>query len=380
MPAKKRKREGAPDCAAPHMPPLALPRLGLGTFKLKGGACQRSVLAALQPGAPGAMGFGLVDTAHIYGNERDVGRALARLPVPSPALPVAAAAASPVAVVAAATTTAAARGGVYVQTKLWRSQQGVDAATGRCRAAQALPRQLKLLGLSYVDCWLLHWPGPGRYLGRPPVRKRSGADQPLPWGKELIERNQGADAMVPADWAPAMRRATWRAMCADLEAGRARALGVCNLSAAQLAELLAWCDAEGLARPSVLQNELHPLLRQPRARALCREEGVLFQAAAPLGAGVLPLAQLPPVRAAAEAHGATSAQVLLAWALARADSVLVKFSSATHAAENAAALQLELSAEELAAIDTCGDDVRGADDGGRSTMATWLKERDPSVY
>ena len=42
MPAK-RKREDAPNCAAPQMPPLALPRLGLGTFKLKGGACQRSV-------------------------------------------------------------------------------------------------------------------------------------------------------------------------------------------------------------------------------------------------------------------------------------------------------------------------------------------------
>ena len=360
---KKRQKRQPPPM------PIALPRLGLGTFKLKGDACVRSVQAALQ-----TPSLGLVDCAHIYANEREVGRALAR---------------------------SGLREDVFVQTKLWRSHQGVDATTGRSRAAQALPRQLKLLGLTHVDCWLLHWPGPGRYLGRPPVRKvkntasdgdggdggdggsgssSSGSEarlQELPWRRVLIERNLGADAMVPSDWNAAMRHETWRVMCADLAAGRAKALGACNLSARQLRELLAYCDAQGLARPALLQNELHPLLRQPATRALCRAEGILFQASAPLGAGVLPLAELPPVMAAAAAHGASAAQVLLAWCLARADSVLVKFSSAVHAAENKVALQLELSAAELAAIDACGDEA-AAD--ARTTMGTWLKERDPDAY
>eukprot|EP00976_Prorocentrum_cordatum_P085709 1186206-Prorocentrum_minimum.AAC.1 len=67
--------------------------------------------------------------------------------------------------------------------------------------------------------------------------------------------------MVPSDWSPEMRLDTWRHM-AGLAGPRrgARAVGVCNFSARQLEELLAFCTSEGLPAPAVVQNECHPLL------------------------------------------------------------------------------------------------------------------------
>eukprot|EP00937_MAST-01D_sp_MAST-1D-sp2_P003012 g3012.t1 len=320
--------------------------------------------------ALGDVGYRCVDSAHIYANERDVGRAVRLCGL--------------------------AREAVYVQTKLWRSHVGDDPRTGRPRARQALPRQLKALGLEYVDLWLLHWPGPGRYLAKPPVvnaasagagagaagaaaaratELRGGALLPT----KVLSRHAGV--FVPPDWTPRMRLETWEHMAGDVRAGRARALGICNATAAQLRALLRHCAARALPRPAVLQQEFHPLLQQREVRALCRAEGIAFQAAAPLGAGLLRLESLPAVVAAAAAHGAPPAQVLLAWALARADSVVVKATSARHVRENGAALQLRLRGAELAAIDKCEEEVAGvAGRQERHTMATWLRERDPGCY
>lgn len=50
----------------------SMPTLGLGTWALNGAACENAVYAALK------AGYRLIDTAKYYGNEREVGRALAR--------------------------------------------------------------------------------------------------------------------------------------------------------------------------------------------------------------------------------------------------------------------------------------------------------------
>ena len=371
-----RAKRARNNSTAPH---LCVPSLGLGTYRLKGAACERSVRLAVRD-----VGFRLVDTAHIYANEREVGRAVRLSGVP--------------------------REQVFVQTKLWRSHQGNEARTGRARAPQALPRQLKVLGLEAVDLWLMHWPGPGRYLAKPPVCRAASQAAPKNGdrgcaGSSLLPAkmvSRHVNTQVPSDWTPQMRLETYGHMVADLRAGRAKALGVCNMSAAQLRALLAYCDARALPRPAALQQEFHPLLQQREVRALCRHEGIMFQADAPLGAGLLQLERLQPVADAATAHGATAAQVLLAWALARADSVVVKATSASHLRENFAAQQLELSAQELKKIDMCEEAVavresaqrHEAEMGAaqeqpeseqqqeqrRHTMATWLREQDPSCY
>ena len=101
---------------APH---VALPRLGLGTFRLRGEAAGRAVLAAL------ACGYRHIDTASIYKNEAEVGAAVRASGVP--------------------------RGEVFLTSKI-SPYEMLDAAA----ACEGI---VSRLGVDYLDLLLLHWPG-----------------------------------------------------------------------------------------------------------------------------------------------------------------------------------------------------------------------------
>lgn len=101
-----------------------IPVIGLGVYQTAPGeTTHRAVLDAL------ALGYRHVDTARIYDNEEDVGRALRASGVP--------------------------REDVFVTTKLWNSDHGYDRALRACDAS------LARLGLAYVDLYLIHWPVAG---------------------------------------------------------------------------------------------------------------------------------------------------------------------------------------------------------------------------
>ncbi len=103
----------------------SIPALGLGVYQAPAGrVTHESVSEALR------VGYRHIDTAAIYGNEADVGRAILDSGI--------------------------ARSEVFVTTKLWNQQQGYDSAL------RALERSLALLRLEYVDLYLLHWPVPGK--------------------------------------------------------------------------------------------------------------------------------------------------------------------------------------------------------------------------
>ena len=98
-----------------------IPVLGLGVFQSPPGDATRQAVAwALEDG------YRLIDTAAMYGNEADVGRAVRESGLP--------------------------RKDVFVTTKLWYSEHGYDSAK---RAAR---RSLDALGLEYIDLYLIHWP------------------------------------------------------------------------------------------------------------------------------------------------------------------------------------------------------------------------------
>jgi diketogulonate reductase-like aldo/keto reductase len=99
---------------------LPMPRLGFGTFNLE----TPQIAAALE------AGYRSFDTAAAYGNEADVGRAIAEGKVP--------------------------RDEVFVTTKVWNRDQGRD------RTGKAFEAGLDRLGLDYVDLYLIHWPAPRR--------------------------------------------------------------------------------------------------------------------------------------------------------------------------------------------------------------------------
>lgn len=106
---------------------VAIPRVGLGVYQTpRGDETKRAVLEALR------VGYRHIDTARVYGNEGDVGAAIAESAVP--------------------------RAEVFVTTKLWNDDQGYD------RALSAFDASARLLGLGVIDLYLLHWPVPRRRL------------------------------------------------------------------------------------------------------------------------------------------------------------------------------------------------------------------------
>ncbi|HEV7808857.1 MAG TPA: aldo/keto reductase [Solirubrobacteraceae bacterium] len=99
---------------------VEIPKLGLGTWQLTGAACEAAVADAL------ALGYRHVDTARMYGNEAEVGRAIAASGV--------------------------ARGDVFLTTKL------LPSALSAAGVRRQLDCSLSDLRLDHVDLLLIHWP------------------------------------------------------------------------------------------------------------------------------------------------------------------------------------------------------------------------------
>ena len=143
-----------------------------------------------------------------------------------------------------------------------------------------------------------------------------------------------------------------------LQEGKAKAIGVCNYSMRHLKELFETCEV----RPMVNQVEFHPLLVQAELLEFCEREGLAFQAFASLGSGDSRRARdffaLSGVQAAARAHGATPAAVLLRWATQKGCHIIPKSSDPGRMKQNAAIFGLHLTDEELRAIDAANVNAR----------------------
>ncbi|MGW5349634.1 aldo/keto reductase [Streptomyces sp. NPDC004031] len=112
-----------------HIPSLTLnngtsiPQLGFGVFQIPPDDTRQAVLTALE------SGYRHIDTAEMYGNEREVGTAVRE--------------------------SGLARGDVFVTSKLNNGHHAHDAAL------TAFGRSLDDLGFDYLDLFLIHWPLPG---------------------------------------------------------------------------------------------------------------------------------------------------------------------------------------------------------------------------
>jgi diketogulonate reductase-like aldo/keto reductase len=101
---------------------IEIPMVGLGTWTLRGQEAYDSVALAL------SMGYELIDTAEAYGNEEQVGRAVADADVP--------------------------RDDLFITTKVAKEHLAYDDVH------TAIDGSLKRLGTDYVDLYLVHWPNP----------------------------------------------------------------------------------------------------------------------------------------------------------------------------------------------------------------------------
>ena len=206
-----------------------------------------------------------------------------------------------------------AREDLFITTKLWNDSHAYDDAIAACEAS------LERLGLDYLDLYLVHWavPAQGQYVE------------------------------------------AWKALITLQERGLVRSIGVSNHPRPQLEEII---EATGVV-PAIHQIELHPYFQQRDLRALHAEHGILTQGWGPLGQGKSDLLENETITSIAAAHGIPPAQTVLAWHLAHGFVTIPKSVTPSRIVENLAAAQVELSADEVAAIDALDrEDGRGGTD------------------
>lgn len=239
-----------------------MPLLGFGTWQITGQQGVAATAAALE------AGYRHLDTATVYHNEAQVGRALAE--------------------------SGLRREEVFVTTKC-----PGDREPGQ--ALDTLRRSLELLGLEYVDLWLVHWP---------------------------------ADGSV----------ALWREVVTARDKGWARDVGVSNFPLGLVDEVTADC---GVA-PAVNQVEWSPYLFEPEVLHGHRERGVVLEGYSALRNGTL---DDPTINAVAQRLGRTPAQVILRWHLQHGVVAIPKSATPERIRGNADVGGFELSADDMAAID-----------------------------
>jgi alcohol dehydrogenase (NADP+) len=275
-----------------------MPGLGLGTWKSDPGVVVAAVKAAIE------MGYRHIDCAHIYGNEKEIGEALAQIFQESPIQ----------------------REHLFVTSKLWNTEHAPSDVE------PALKNTLSNLGLDYLDLYLIHWPV---------VQKKEGVSG----GK-----------FSPLEEIPIAE--TWKAMEKCVDAGLVKDIGVSNFSVKKLKSLL----ETARIKPAVNQVERHPYLQNQELLNFCNDNGIHLTAYSPLGGSidrpigdhhVQPILEDPIVSEIAKKHNVMPAQVLLQWALACGTSVIPKSTQPHRLKENLEAATLfELDDDDMSKMAT----------------------------
>jgi len=273
-----------------------MPVLGLGTWKSEPNQVGDAVKYALTE-----AGYQHIDCAPIYQNEPEVGAALQ----------------------AVFKSGAVQREDIFVTSKLWNHMHA------RADVRTACETTLRDLQLDYLDLFLIHW-------------------------GLTLQSGTGRTAEGHTALAPVSIRETWEAMEDLAKAGLVRAIGVANFTGPMIIDLLAYAKT----KPAVNQIELHPYLQQTELIDFCRRNSITMTAYSPLGRpgevrtgnGQPVLIDDPKIKAIADAHQKTPAQVLLRWGIQRGTIVIPKSTTPIRIKENINVFDFALSATELAAI------------------------------
>lgn len=266
-----------------------IPAVGLGTWQSGPGEVAAAVEVALK------AGYRLIDTAYCYGNEDEVGKGIK----------------------AAIDAGVVKREDIFVVTKLWN--------TYATRVETGLDKSLSLLGLDYVDLYLVHWPvamNPNGNDDRFP--KLPNGERDITWDHDHV--------------------ATWKQMEALVKTGKTKAVGVSNYSKVYLEKLLAKAEIV----PAANQIENHPALPQDDLVDFCKSKGIHVMAYSPLGSTGSPLFQNESVKKVAEKKGVSPGTILLSYHVARGTTVLPK--SVTESRIKANLEIVDLNDEDLKAL------------------------------
>jgi len=195
-----------------------------------------------------------------------------------------------------------ARQNLIITSKIWHTNLHYQGVLG------AVEGSLKRLHTDYLDMCLIHWPNTN-----------------LP----LEESFQALNELVTQ--------------------GKVRFVGVSNFDRTLLEQARIYCRTP-LATNQVRYNLYHRKVEQNGVLEYCQRHGILLTAYTPFERGML--LSNPQVEQIAASHSASPAQVALAWLIRQPNVITIPMSTnAAHLEHNLAALDLELSAEDIEQLD-----------------------------
>ncbi|XP_013147989.1 PREDICTED: protein MLP1-like [Papilio polytes] len=283
-----------------------MPVIALGTALLDKRLIKDVVEAAIE------MGYRAIDTAYIYGNEKEIGEAINNK----------------------INDGTVKREDLYIMSKLWSTYHRRDLVEKACK------QSLDNMGLTYFDLYLIH----------NPMSLLEGSD-PLPKIANVLQYSEH-------DYMDA-----WRGIEDLVLKGLVRRGGVSNFNSEQIHRIM----EKGRIKPVVNQVECHPYLSQERLGGFCDAYGMRLSCYGVLGSKGTPAehkSDLPPViddplvTVMAAGVGVTPGQMLVAYQLHNSRSVVLKATSAGHLYDNLKAQYISLEPSHLTALKSLNKNKR----------------------
>lgn len=244
-----------------------IPCIGFGTWQIPDGDIAiNAVKKAIE------VGYRHIDTAFCYENERSVGKAMRECGVP--------------------------REEIFVTSKLWNTFRGYDMAL------KGFELSMNLLGLDYLDLFLIHWPC----------------------------HTEDGDAI---------NKETWRAFEELYKDGRIRNIGVSNFKVHHLKPLLESAEI----KPVVNQIEIHPGFMQKEVVDFCHQNDIVVESWGPLGQGAV--LNNETLVAIAKKYNHSVAQLCIRWCLQINTLPLPKTATMSRIEENVNVFDFVISDEDM---------------------------------
>ncbi|MDW4181719.1 aldo/keto reductase [Staphylococcus saprophyticus] len=256
-----------------------MPQLGLGVFRVENSdTAKDAVKHAI------VSGYRSIDAAFVYGNEEMVGQGIQE----------------------GILEAGIQREDLFITSKLWLDHYGKD------NVQVGYETSLKLLGLDYLDLYLIHWPG---------------TDQSL-----MIK--------------------TWEGMEALYNDGKVKNIGVSNFDIEHLETL----KAHTSIKPVIDQVEFHPYLIQQSLRDYLASESIQMESWSPLmNAEIL---TDETIVAIADEIGKSPAQVVIRWNIEHGVVTIPKSVTPHRIEENINIFDFSLTQAQIAHIDALNQDHR----------------------